>query len=65
MSIRRVPLNIRGDATTTVPLGSAVVVVLSNANLQLAACNRGEPYTCGGTYQHDPDPYRFRARLVR
>ena len=65
VSIRRVPLNIRGDANTTVPLGSAVVVVLSNANLQLAACNRGEPYTCGGTYQHDPDPYRFRARLVR
>jgi hypothetical protein len=64
-STRRVTLNVRGDATLTVPLGSFVVVVLSNANLQLAACNQGKPYTCGGSYRHDPDPYWFRAKLVQ
>ena len=65
VSTRRVVLNIRGDATVTVPLGRAVVVVLSNANLQLAACGQGRPFTCEGMYAHDPDRYRFRARLVQ
>jgi hypothetical protein len=41
------------------------VVVLSNANLQLAACGQGRPFTCEGMYGHDPDRYRFRAQLVQ
>jgi len=64
LKIRRVTLSSAGDATTTVPLGAGVVVVLSNVNLELAACRRGSPFACAGTYKHDPALFRFRAQLV-
>ena len=65
LSIRRVTLNAAGDATTTVPFGTNVVVVLSNVNLRLAACNQRTPFSCGGVYRNDPAPFWFRAQLVQ
>ena len=65
LRIRRVTLNAAGDATTTVPFGTNVVVVLSNANLRIAACSQRTPFTCGGVYRNDPAPFWFRAQLVQ
>ncbi|MFL6002888.1 MAG: MXAN_6640 family putative metalloprotease [Nocardioides sp.] len=58
VTIERIPLDLRGDGSTTIPFDRSARVTLANASTRFR-CRQGTPYSCRGIARDDAQSFTY------